>query len=487
MTELKKVDETFVFEPVDPNHTAARIENARNLSINFTDLGATIKVSDNAKFEKSKPWGKKYKTKKLDENGMENPEVYFSFTCSSNAEPQYLLNQVIHEWRRNNGRKLELSALACFETQTVIVCYNISNDGNQNTLLDEAMKFLLAAQKFGEENTVEGQFPFKGMVVPALTMRSGVPKIPGVDQSGFNDWGWEDLKKRNALHIECATEHVAHVQALVKIAKDDKLVEIYWDPNARLSNVIGQRGSKRRGTGEDETKSHFLLDKHKSYSKRHLCYQASMVVKGLEGIMDVDKYVPIYRAVDTSQVMAQMNLRGILYNMKMPNEHSLFAEVHQGGPMMSVDVVIGNTLAAEAMVEMINKNIAAYLTYFLPTIGCSKEFIKDLLSAAVDPSLLHEVEYCTWEEKTLALTTPKDVEKAKNKSIEDAAWYQNNFGVHMEKKEKKRRSTWLLKTCTNWMKNTRMCLLMIVLENMQARLALQLLTWKRRKDREKLM
>ena len=107
--------------------------------------------------------------------------------------------------------------------------------------------------------------------------------------------------------------------------------------------------------------------------------------------------------------------------------------------MMSVDVVIGNTLAAEAMVEMINKNIAAYLTYFLPTIGCSKEFIKDLLSAAVDPSLLHEVEYCTWEEKTLTLTTPKDVEKAKNKSIEDAAWYQNNFGVHMEKKEKKKK------------------------------------------------
>ena len=59
MVEAKKVDETFVFEPVDPKNAEGRVESPAQLPINYTKLTATIKVSENAKFEKSKPWGKK--------------------------------------------------------------------------------------------------------------------------------------------------------------------------------------------------------------------------------------------------------------------------------------------------------------------------------------------------------------------------------------------------------------------------------------------
>ena len=37
--------------------------------------------------------------------------------------------------------------------------------------------------------------------------------------------------------------------------------------------------------------------------------------------------------------------------------------------MMNVDVVVGNTPAAEKMVEMMNKNVAPYLAHMLPSLG----------------------------------------------------------------------------------------------------------------------
>lgn len=54
------------------------VENLKTLPINYTELTATIKVSDNAKFEKSKPWERK-KRREVNEDGLEDPEVYFVF------------------------------------------------------------------------------------------------------------------------------------------------------------------------------------------------------------------------------------------------------------------------------------------------------------------------------------------------------------------------------------------------------------------------
>ena len=76
---------------------------------------------------------------------------------------------------------MELSELECFESETAIVIYNLLHDGNISTLLKEARRFLNAAKKAEEEEAIEGQFQFAGKVVPAMTMRLGVPKIPGLN------------------------------------------------------------------------------------------------------------------------------------------------------------------------------------------------------------------------------------------------------------------------------------------------------------------
>ena len=47
----------FVFEPLDPENAEERAKNPTQTPINYTNLTATIKVSENVTFEKSKTPG----------------------------------------------------------------------------------------------------------------------------------------------------------------------------------------------------------------------------------------------------------------------------------------------------------------------------------------------------------------------------------------------------------------------------------------------
>ena len=62
---------------------------------------------------------------------------------------------------------------------------------------------------------------------------------------------------------------------------------------------------------------------------------------------------------------------------------------------MNVNVLVGNTLAAETMVTMMNENVATYLTHMLPPLGTGEIFIKNLLKAPIDPYLIHNIPHCT--------------------------------------------------------------------------------------------
>eukprot|EP00956_Cyclotella_meneghiniana_P024839 scaffold50539_cov33-Cyclotella_meneghiniana.AAC.1 len=62
----------------------------------------------------------------------------------------------------------------------------------------------------------------------------------------------------------------------------------------------------------------------------------------------------------------------------------------------------------------------------------------------MDPTLMKEIDKCTWDVKELVLTTPQDVENAKTVSIEKAAWYKDELGeslFDMAEKEKKEFAT----------------------------------------------
>ena len=90
---------------------------------------------------------------------------------------------------------------------------------------------------------------------------------------------------------------------------------------------------------------------------------------------------------------------------------------------------MGKTEEAVVCVDMFNKSIAAYLTYNLPIKEVGEEFIKRLLRVSVDLELIKGIGGCTWDKKTRVLTTPKYIEGAEKKKLEDAAWYQKYYGV----------------------------------------------------------
>ena len=79
------------------------------------------------------------------------------------------------------------------------------------------------------------------------------------------------------------------------------------------------------------------------------------------------------------------------------------------------------------MMLMMKKNLGAYLHYYLTDLGTDTTFIKDLLRASIDPSLLHNIQHCTWDKKSRLLITPDCEEEEQKKAMETAAWYKNSF------------------------------------------------------------
>ena len=66
-----------------------------------------------------------------------------------------------------------------------------------------------------------------------------------------------------------------------------------------------------------------------------------------------------------------------------------------------------------------------------------KEFIKRLLRVLVEPEIIKGIGGCTWDKKKRVLTTPKDIQDAGKKKLEDAAWYQKDYGVNNSDGSKK--------------------------------------------------
>ena len=122
----------------------------------------------------------------------------------------------------------------------------------------------------------------------------------------------------------------------------------------------------------------------------------------------------------------------------MYDGQSLIAEVHQRGHMGSVDIVIPNTPEAETMVAMMNKQLPAYMTFYLDGIGIDKDFISKLLTRAFCQALMHEINSCQWDKETKVLTTPREKEERENSAdIESAAWYRDEVVDHMVDNKKK--------------------------------------------------
>ena len=180
------------------------------------------------------------------------------------------------------------------------------------------------------------------------------------------------------------------------------MVDALWGKNTRVSKMVPTQGRRRRGQKPEEV-SAYTLNANKSYAIRHICYHASMLSKGVVGIFDVDKKVEIMSVTNLQERVGSCNLRDVLYKLKLSDGSSLVGEVHQAAVMSRVNVVVGNTEEAGKLIEMMNKNVAAFLYNIMRAWNMDEQFAEKLLRATVDPELVDDMDSCHWDVKTNTL------------------------------------------------------------------------------------
>ena len=365
----------------------------------------------------------------MEEEELQDPEVYFAIAFSSDEKPEDVVERISCEWGRLNGKKMWLKAIKSFKTETPIAIYHMLNSAHNSTIITELTNILREAKD--REIEADPFYIWEDSEIPEMALRLNVPKIPGQDTSVFQGWPRRMQWYRKVLHVECDSNSCDMLRDLVASTKFRGLFSPVWGKNVRLSNTAGK-----------DTKPQDLTNMGR-YVRRHVNYHSSMTYDGLVGIGELDQPVPFFSETDSQKVMGHMTLRYVLYKfVKLSGGHSLIGEIHQENKLSSVDIVVPNAPEAETMVAMMNKNLAAYLHHYLKDEGLNVDFIHDLLQASIDPQLLHSMRECKWDKATKVLSTPEDQEKEKDKEIENAAWYKDEFGSHMKDKGRQEKKSY---------------------------------------------
>ena len=225
----------------------------------------------------------------------------------------------------------------------------------------EGEKILQLARDQEAEDNME-DFKWAGVNIPAMHLTLKVPHIPGQDSSMLDKMSNRMKAQRKAFHITCDAADVKQVQDLMEIAKSRNLAAPFWGPNVSPSKMIVSKKTKRYG---EKTPS-WQINAIKSFTREHVNFHESTTTKGFSGLYDIDKNVVCYEDNEESDIAGWFSLRQTLYGwLKMKDGHSLIVEFHQRQAMAHVEVVIPNAPEAETMTEMMDKNVVAYLKFYL--------------------------------------------------------------------------------------------------------------------------
>ena len=433
--QIQKVDKKAAMDPIDAD--GERLWEPNDLPFDHTDLGAWIMKGGNKVFEMKKA----RKNDREEEDRYLDPEVYFTFGFSSDVDPLKIIDRISCEWGRIGGRRLMVKEISSFNTKTSFCLYHVRKDGTPATIEAELKKVLDEAQSYAIQQ--DDNFLFGLEDIPDLGLRAQMPKVEGMDTRQFQGWSWRQQELRKVLHVEVEEKHVEMVQCLVEWSKSGGIMQKYFGKNAHASNVIEVKkgAAARRAKDQKLVQGKVDMSALASHCRKHINFMGNTRYDGILGILDLDKPVAFYSASDPTKVAGYYTLRRAMYEkFKMADGHRLFWEVHQAAAMGPVDVVVPNCAEAERLVLMINKNAAAFFINYLRDYGgMPEDFVKRLVRATMDPSKVSSVIDCVWEKEGMVLTTKADEEAEELQAMEDAAWYKDEIGEHMEDSGKKKK------------------------------------------------
>ena len=446
---LLKVDKTVVLEP-EREGVDERVYDPTQIPLDLTEAGAWIRPSGDAGvFDMRKPRkndaNKKKKVGRIDEvededAGKVDPEVWTQLCISCDEDPEDLLERCSYEWRKIGGVRLQVKEIAAFSTKSAATFYFMNSGANLGRVKEEVKRIIVDAIQIGIDQVDE----FYSRGVPDFALKLATPRIEGQNTQVFRDWSWSKQNMRKTIHVDVETANVPYMHDIIRIAKDFGLVTKYFGRGVKAAIVVEKSKKGRKGDGEVDM-SKYDLAAVAAWSRDHINYQANTMYDGIRGILNVDQEVEVQSVANAEEAVGKVSLRTLLYKKVKMGEYPLFLEIHQGAPMMPVDVVVGNCEEAERMMLMINKNPAAFFFYYLRDVAkVDAGFLKVLLEKTMDPTLVKDIDKCKWDAVAKVLTSPQDEENERMAVIEKAAWYKDEFGgslFEMGGKEKKEFST----------------------------------------------
>jgi hypothetical protein len=203
---------------------------------------------------------------------------------------------------------------------------------------------------------------------PEILIHAQVPRLKGVDTSNFDKLPYHVWENRKAIHIEAKPEDKKELKDLFQFAKEQNIVSLCLGKCAHISEIMDVESTP----GE--------IKRMVKYAMGHVNYQGLVTGETIVRIALLDGGVSPTANGDA------VSLRMVLfYYFKMEDRFFVFAELHQTEELRPVLAIIPACKEVERLVHMTNKQIAAFLYYFLCDASLPKKFFMELLQEPAMP------------------------------------------------------------------------------------------------------
>ncbi len=418
LKNVKYLDPHFGLAPLKtiPGKQSKIIFSEDDIPSNFTHLGQYAFTSGNRFFEKKKNWNDDKGKQPHQDSGpkeLKDPIVYFTIAIATDIFPCTLIDGIWTKWETHEGGKLQVKDLQSHESKVMFVLYFVFTNmpfhiikKTLNDILREATEMLFLQRMLPDSKSV---LPAS----PEISIRAQVPRLKGVDTSNFDKLPYHVRENRKAIHIKAKPEDEKELKDLFQFAKEQNIVSLCLGKRAHISEVMDAESTP----GE--------IKRMVKYAMGHANYQGLMTGETIVGIALLDGGVSPTANGDA------VSLRMVLFNyFKMEDRFFVFAELHQTKELGPVLAIIPACKEAERLVHMMNKQVAAFLYYFLRDASLPKKFLMELLRETCNATLVAKIHDCDWNMEMQTITTLH--EKKEDQDIEDleaAAWYKQAFDL----------------------------------------------------------
>jgi len=263
---------------------------------------------------------------------------------------------------------------------------------------------------------LEDNKEYKAPPIPGILIHLQVPRLKGMDTSSYDKLPYHVQENRKALHIKTDPEDEAYLKDLIQFAKECNVLALFLGKQAHISKVMDTKSTPRE------------IKKMVRCAMKHAGYQGSMTGETIFG-NDL-----INGEVAPTPGGGKVSLRMVMFNyVKMQaDQFLLFAELHQMEKMGPTLAIIPACEEVERTVHMMNKQVVAFLFYYLTTIAAlPKRFVMEHLKATCDATLVSEINDCQWDPETLSITTPHEQKEEEDmEELEKACcWWNNAFDL----------------------------------------------------------